>query len=201
MRRVRICTGCALGFVSWMRIILSPFVSTKEIRSRCGSREPTSASSSSSSSFPIAPDPSIPTSSRRAFRYAERTNRTATKALPSAAAARTLRDHRHHRHHRHYRRRLHSARKINYGRRGELFAGFVALSSLVTFNLLAGINLILLYSPRRPDPFAPNLSGLNHFFLPPSSPPSTLRFRAREDQDIPLSSRASSALHLLDSIT
>lgn len=62
-------------------------------------------------------------------------------------------------------RRLHSARKINYGRRGELFAGFVALSSLVTFNLLAGINLILLYSPRRPDPFAPNLDGLNHFFL------------------------------------
>lgn len=73
-------------------------------------------------------------------------------------------------------RRLYSARKINYGRRGELFAGFVALSSLVTFNLLAGINLILLYSPRRPDPFALNLGGLNHFFLPrlPSSTPPPL---------------------------
>ena len=63
-------------------------------------------------------------------------------------------------------RRFYFARKINYGHRGELFAGFVALSSLVTFNLLAGINLILLYSPRRSDPFAPNLGSLNHFFLP-----------------------------------
>lgn len=46
-------------------------------------------------------------------------------------------------------------RKINYGRGGELFAGFVALSSLVTFNLLAGINLILFYSPRRPRSLRP----------------------------------------------
>lgn len=78
MRRVRIYTGCALGFVSRMRIILSPFVSTKEIRSRGGSRTQPPLSRQTLQSR---------TNSRRAFRYAERTESyRATKALPSAAA-------------------------------------------------------------------------------------------------------------------
>lgn len=190
MRRVRICTGCTLGFVSRMRIILSPFVSTKEIRSRCGSTPRSRAHLPPLSRQTLQSQPA----SRGAFRYAERTNRTATKALPSAAPPRcTLRDHR--------RRHLHSARKINYGHRGELFAGFVALSSLVTFNLLAGINLILLYSPpRRPDPFVSNLGGFNHFFLPRS--PRLLPAAFAQDRAIALllSFRAFSVLYLLDSI-
>lgn len=77
MRRVRIC-GCTLGFVSRMRIILSPFVSTKEIRSRCGSTPPPPLSRQTLQSQPA---------SREAFRYAERTNRTATKGTSVGRAA------------------------------------------------------------------------------------------------------------------
>lgn len=88
--------------------------------------------------FFIAPNSSI--LSAELFRYAEQTNRATTKALSSTRLARGRRHRNHPR----------SARKVNYGRGGELFAGFVALSSLVTFNLLACINLILFYSPRRP---------------------------------------------------
>lgn len=97
-------------------------------------RNPFSLRISRTPPFFFAPNSSI--LSAELFHY-EQTNRATTKALSSTRLARG-------------RRHSRSARKINYGRGGELFAGFVALSSLVTFNLLARINLILFYSPRRP---------------------------------------------------
>lgn len=157
MRRVRICTGCALGFVSRMRIILSPFVSTKEIRFSMPIPDPLPLSHQTLQSQPAAEE-----------LFAMPNEQIVPRRRHLRRPRRTLRDY-----------RLYSARKINYGHRGELFAGFVALSSLVTFNLLAGINLILLYSPRRPDPFAPNLGSLNHFFLPHS----LFYFRLYSNQD------------------
>lgn len=145
-------------FASWippdvrMRIILSPSVSMKEIRSR---RE--------SWTHPLPHRVRAFSSglSKQFWRGVsnERIAPRRHKSASSVGQTRAARG-----------RRLHSARKINYGHGGELFAGFVALSSLVTFNLLAGINLIPLYSPRRPDPFASNLRGLNHFFLPAPLP-------------------------------
>lgn len=116
--------------VSRMRIIPPRFVSTKENHTRVLSRV-------DSASF-IAPKFSSSISSGKSRQEREsfphRTNKSrARRRRYIVDRARRL-------------RASNSARKINYGRGGELFAGFVALSSLVTFNLLAGINLILLYS-------------------------------------------------------